>query len=311
MKIIAVLPVKNEAWILRYTLQNLSVWADHIIIADQYSTDGSLEIYKDFPKVHCINNPHKGHSNQVRWLLLDTARSLFGNNNLIVCIDADEVIPPQIFKKDLLGNSLKPGATIQMPWIQLWQTVKKYRNDDVWKDSQKIIAFVDNGKMDYERTFVINDHTSRVPTKDGTGLISFNTPLLHLQFVAWDRFQWKQSWYRCSELVQGKNARYINNKYSPTLLSPDDKLLETPQDWLKDIILPADLHDTPAAPWHKETILGYFREYGIGFFEPLQIWHIKELRGLFIQIQKRQPKIKTFPQWLLLLNKLRHKLLHH
>ena len=49
-------PVRNEAWILRAFLEATSLWADHIIIADQMSTDGSREIARSFPKVTLIDN---------------------------------------------------------------------------------------------------------------------------------------------------------------------------------------------------------------------------------------------------------------
>jgi len=92
MKIIALMPVKNEAWILPYTLESLSKICDHIIIADQNSDDGSFEIYKKFSKVEVITNNEKIHSNKVRWSLLDRAREYEGKN-IILNVDADEFIP--------------------------------------------------------------------------------------------------------------------------------------------------------------------------------------------------------------------------
>ena len=36
--LVVLTPVRNEAWILRAFLEATSLWADHIIIADQMST---------------------------------------------------------------------------------------------------------------------------------------------------------------------------------------------------------------------------------------------------------------------------------
>ena len=55
-KIICLIPVKNEAWILERCLQSASIWADHIIVADQGSTDDSIEIAKRFNKVILVDN---------------------------------------------------------------------------------------------------------------------------------------------------------------------------------------------------------------------------------------------------------------
>ena len=63
-KIIVLMPVKNEAWILPLSLQAASVWADMIILSDQGSTDGSKEIARRFPKVHLIENDSLGEFNE-------------------------------------------------------------------------------------------------------------------------------------------------------------------------------------------------------------------------------------------------------
>ena len=56
-QLIVITPVRNEAWVLEAFLTHCSSWADHIIIADQHSTDGSREIAQQFPKVTLIDNP--------------------------------------------------------------------------------------------------------------------------------------------------------------------------------------------------------------------------------------------------------------
>ena len=98
MKVITLIPIKNEDWILEYTLKSVCQFSDHVIVADQQSTDKSLDICKKFPKVKVINNENLGHSNKVRWSLLDEAREIDGNN-LIFCIDADEIISPSCLNK--------------------------------------------------------------------------------------------------------------------------------------------------------------------------------------------------------------------
>ena len=48
--LIVMTPVRNEAWVLHAFLKTTSTWADFIIIADQMSTDGSRDIYKQYEK---------------------------------------------------------------------------------------------------------------------------------------------------------------------------------------------------------------------------------------------------------------------
>jgi len=72
--LICMTPVRNEAWILHAFLKATSLWADHIIIADQNSTDGSREIAMSYSKVILIDNPSKEmHQAQTRQLLFKEA----------------------------------------------------------------------------------------------------------------------------------------------------------------------------------------------------------------------------------------------
>ena len=49
-KLIVITPVKNESWILEKFLTFTSLWADYIIIADQNSTDNSIEDFINWYK---------------------------------------------------------------------------------------------------------------------------------------------------------------------------------------------------------------------------------------------------------------------
>src|SRR5204862_1611085 len=46
MKVIALVPVRNESWILEHSLACWSAFCDVIIVSDQESTDGSRDIYR-------------------------------------------------------------------------------------------------------------------------------------------------------------------------------------------------------------------------------------------------------------------------
>ena len=97
MKVIALLPIKNEAWVLEHTLASLSAFCDVIVVSDQHSTDGSPEICRRFPKVVMLGSPPAGEPDlpkQARWRLLDAARSYDGTN-LLWWTDADELPAPR------------------------------------------------------------------------------------------------------------------------------------------------------------------------------------------------------------------------
>ena len=76
-KIVVVTPVKNEEWLLERFLAVTSRFADHIIVADQQSTDASRSICARFPKVHLVSNDSLAYDEAHRQkLLLTEARRL-------------------------------------------------------------------------------------------------------------------------------------------------------------------------------------------------------------------------------------------
>lgn len=306
MKIITLVPVKNEEFIIKTFLENASRFSDHIILADQHSTDRTREIACSFEKVILIDNDTIGHDNSVRWKLLDEARKIPGNN-MMVAIDADEMISPRWFEN--IKNNIeeeKAPVYFSFTWVQLWNSFDHYRMDGIWGKSMKTCVWLDDRKVDYNRTRVINDHTSRVPGSDIRAIEVKEFPLLHYQFAFTERTAYKQAWYRMNEFIAGKKAQKINLIYSA---SKEDENMATDSvqtKWLADITLPQ--REQNLYSWHKTEIENWFKEYGITYFEPLDIWHIKEFKESFIKETGRTPKSKKYPGWLIKINNIRHAL---
>jgi glycosyltransferase involved in cell wall biosynthesis len=291
MKIVAVTPAKNEARLLPSFLSFLSSFCDHVIIADQQSTDGSQDIYRQFPKVVVIQNKRTSHSNEVRWDLLSKAREIEGDN-LIVCLDVDERIPvhtiPQIIEHLRKSGS---GTSVSLPWIQLWKKPSQYRVDWPWGNNYKECIFFDDRIVSYEKSIVINDHTSRIPTTAPEKKYRLPQPLIHLQYLYSEEVQLKQAWYRCKEFIQNpQKSRSINLKYESSLDTGRVRLMKTPTEWIgDDTFLPGNIQNIPST-WHLQEILSMFKKHSITFFEPLEIWHIQTLREEFKKKTGRDPR---------------------
>ncbi len=308
MKIIALLPVKNEAWILPVYLSSVKKIADEIIVLDDNSTDGSRQILVD-NNIKIIDNPYINEKyvnmSKRRNLLLSEGRKAGGTH--FIWLDADETFSANfILQAKGIINKLKPGEKLWLRWIHLWKSIDKYIDGtppfgNIYKD----FIVCDDGKISYpdqflseQRTPGTNENINKLSEKLGV--------VLHFQFVNWHQVQLKQAWYRCNELIKGeRNAKRINNTYSITLDNPQAKLSPVPEEWVKDIFLPKE---TPKSNWHLEKILAWFTEYGIEFFEPLQIWHIPELHDEFIKQIGKEPNIKIYPKWLIYLNALKNRL---
>ena len=293
MKTIALLPVKNEAWVLEYTLGCLSAFCDVILINDQQSEDASKSIAARFPKVVWIDSPDSKICEQARWQLWDVARQYDGNN-LLWCTDADELLSPPRIRAFLekTAPTLAPGTILDALYCHVWNGRENYRTGlGLYAPHYKAVAIVDDRRQNYDRSRALPLHEERVPVAPGATRIAItDPPLLHLQWLLPKRSQMRQAWYRCREWMQKeRTALEINEAYSGTLPEWHVPTARMPAEWLEGLTLPGeDVDDQPT--WQQADILRWFDERGVEYFEPLEIWHVEVLRDEFRRRTGRRPQ---------------------
>jgi hypothetical protein len=300
MKIIALVPVRNEAWVLEHSLACWSGFCDVVIVNDQLSTDTTREICRRFPKVVLLETTSTGPADtvarlprQARWRLLDAARNYDGHN-LLWCTDADELTPPTLARTffEQHAGDFTPRRVVECRFYNLWDSFSRYRKDlsyygPLWKP----MGFVDDRGVDYPRGDVRPLHEPRMPVETSDSAIKASgLPILHLQWTMRNRNQMKQAWYRCIDFMDKRmTAAEVNAFYSVTLRELYVHTEAVPQPWLADVTLPnADVDRQPS--WHEDEIRGWFDARGIEFFEPLEIWHLPSLHGEFRRRTGRNPR---------------------
>jgi glycosyltransferase involved in cell wall biosynthesis len=280
-QIIALMPVRNEAWIVERTLRTLSTFCDRIIVADQRSGDGTLEILKRFaPKVEVIENPSQTHSTRVRWQLLKAARE-YGEKNFLLFTDADEILSANLIEENRLDYwlSLPPGTSISLELINLWRSPNVWRNDaSVWSARWMEIGFRDDGKLQYGALDATLDHNKRIPGCQDIKPID-QVKLLHFQFVVFERMRSKQRWYRALEVVElgREHAEATNYYYRVTRDERHVRLEPIKREWTSGWQdLGIDLESFEEAPlyWYDVEVLRYFKEQGPEFFAPVDLWDV-------------------------------------
>ena len=240
-KIIALLPLKNEAWILKTYLSSISSVADEIIILDDGSTDDSISIALENEKVRVfstkdyIEDWRNPDFSKRRACLLELGRKSEGTH--FIWLDTDEVFSSNFIQraKEMI-LALSPGQKLFLSWINLWKSTDRYVvGDSVWAHSFKDFVVCDSPSLSFsdkylheDRTPGPNDEVTRVPEDAGV--------VLHFNFANWEKTQVKQALYRCFELLKGtKSTRRINMNYSYTL---DDNKIRTevvPKKWMTNI----------------------------------------------------------------------------
>ena len=285
-KLICLTPVKNEAWVLDAFLTAASLWADHIIVADQHSTDGSREIYKRYPKVIVVdNNDTDLHETNRQRLMFAEARKIQGDK-VFIALDADEIFTANYTETEdwrKITHS-KVGDVYAFYWAELDPTATKY----TVPETQYQWAIFDDGTNPPEEGKI---HIARVPwplNSEPNRTVVKDFQVMHLDKINIQRSTSKERYYQCYMLMNKQEKSSLGNdvlvknnpilsfrasrtKYNVVKYSTiPDYFFENYQKQGIDILKLVDFSKTFC--WQDERVLQYFDEKGISFFRKLDIW---------------------------------------
>lgn len=271
--IICLTPVKNEAWILDRFIQCTRMWADHIIIADQGSTDESREIAARYPEVILIENPNPSYDEFYRQeLLIKRAREIEGPR-LLIAIDADEILSAN-WKDSPEWKTIqqaKPGTAIYMQWANIAPDMQH-----CWLSKQVAVGYLDDGRPHQGHTI----HTPRIPiSPDTPKIVLQDIKLLHYQYTNWERMKSKQRWYQCWERIHSPKKRptTLFRQYHTMDTAFEQKLTPIREHWIKGYVETGidmtSVRIEPTYYWDCEVIR-WMQEYGAAYFKKLDIWDV-------------------------------------
>ncbi len=272
-KIICLTPVKNEAWILERFLRLASLWADHIIIADQMSTDGSREIATQFEKVILIDNASKAFNEPERQkLLIAEARKISGPK-LLITLDADECFTPN-YASSLEWETMltaKPGTIFKFQMVHFQPDLRNMRYDIHYN-----WGYMDDG-ANHEGQKI---HSTRIPLPKDNPTIALNAiKIIHFQFTDWERMKSKHRWYQCHERINflKKSSIAIYRMYHQIYSFQKEHYAPIPQAWFEDYeklgIDISSVYCEGKLFWDRE-ILNFFDQYGASYFKREAIWDV-------------------------------------
>ena len=273
--LICLTPVKNEAWILSRFLKCASLWADHIVVADQHSDDGSREIARSFEKVILVDNEDIDgiDENERRKILFEEARKFHGPR-VLVALDADEVLTPNVLASSQWQAAINapPGTSFGVKWANIRPNLQQY-----WTPPYHIrIGYVDDGaeyrcgKINAPRVHSSPD----IPCRQLDDIV-----LMHYQYTDWERMESKHRWYKCWEKVNDphRSAISIYRQYHHMYAIGPADLHLIPSWWFEDyqaigIDMTTVVRDQ-TFHWERST-LQYMARYGPAFFSKLDVWDI-------------------------------------
>lgn len=213
-KIVVVTPVKNEEWILERFLTVTSLFADHILVADQQSVDRSRVICARFPKVHVVeNNSPTYDENHRQRLLLDSARKLVPEERFILALDADEILAADGLSVPAWSaiHSAAPGTGFYFEKPDLMPSLTACRRGKTFFP----LGFVDDNAKQTGKLI----HSMRIPLRTGHARIEMpEVKFIHLALVRPAEYRARQRHYSVIENVnRTKSLRQRLAYYSPAV----------------------------------------------------------------------------------------------
>ena len=297
--VICLTPVKDEAWILDRFLRCAAMWADHIIVADQGSTDGSRAIALQHPKVTLIDNPEPAYNEGARQkLLLAAARQIPSDGpRVLIALDADEIFTANRTDCGEWASvfAAAPGTVITFNWVNLRPDL-----ESCWVQPEDLpLGFVDDGS-DHTGIAI---HSTRIPSPLGAPILRMRAlKVLHYQYTDWARMESKQRWYQCWERLNqpGRRAANIYRQYHFMHAVGPDQVRPIRPEWLAAYqqagIDVTSVRRDGTYRWDRE-ILTLLEQHGPAMFQRLDIWDV-DWEDLAKQLGHHGTKITDPRSWL-------------
>ena len=132
-KVVACIPSKDSAWILKRTIPHLSKFCHKIIISDDGSTDETYEVCSQHSSVEYFKRADRDHADRQGGLQRQEIleRAYKHDPDYFFFLDADEMPSPDIIDWiDTLGSKHEEKNNLwTFPWVHLWTDEDHYRVD--------------------------------------------------------------------------------------------------------------------------------------------------------------------------------------
>lgn len=270
---ICLTPTRNESWIIRPFLAAAKSWADHVIVADQGSSDGTAEEISGTPQVTLVRNEAVAYEESHRQrLLLQYARQIPGKR-ILIGLDADEALSANATTSNEWESieSAAPGTILRFRWVNV---LPGFRT--AWVCPGHVpLGFVDNGADHVGKAI----HSPRVPQPEGAPVLDLHEiVVLHFQYVLWDRMRSKQRWYQAWEYLkhQTKNPVDIYRQYNHMHGGWNfDEIVPLKHEWLAGFEHTGiDFRSLTCEPitWWDREVVQMLVEHGPRYFRRIGIW---------------------------------------
>ena len=222
MRLIATMPVRNEAWCLGLTLRASLLWCDEVIVLMHECNDASGDIIEavireeDRGRVTVLRASGDWTEMQHRESMLLKAREHKATH--IAIVDADEVLSGNINRDDARAFcDVSAQQIVQYPLYNLRGSLDRYHASGIWSGKSTCLAFRDDPHLSWalcgDRFHHRHPHGMTL-----TPVLPLRRPggILHLWGASERRLRAKHALYKITERLRwpAKPVRHIEEKYN-------------------------------------------------------------------------------------------------
>jgi hypothetical protein len=282
VKIVGIMPARNESWVIAYSARAALEWIDYLILLDHASTDATpgmlVAVFADYPgRVEVLKEPDPMWTEMAQRQRMLTAAREVGATHVAI-IDADEVLSANIYLVALkTAAKLRPGEVLMVPWHNAWRSCDRYRCDDS-KHARQWLSLVFCDRQDlywggaerfHHRAPFNSSPGPKVPGDRHDGGV------MHLQRASWRRALARQAWYKCVERLRwpDKPVDEINRPYSESLDEHGLSTRPVPAEWWPSG-LDRSMINIDAEPWQELEVRRMVAEHGRERFSGLDLFGV-------------------------------------
>jgi hypothetical protein len=298
MKLIALMPVRNEDWCLGLTARAALMWCDELIMLNHASTDGTTDIVLELRAEHSIRvhwigvSPPTWNEMEHRQSLLEAARICKATH--VAIIDADELLTGNLLcpigaVRTIRGatnhqplirdyiESTPPGSILQLPGYNLRGSLGRYHANGIWGNRWFSTAFPDDPRLHWAGDNFHQREPLGMPLRDHKPVRQGEGGVLHLWGVNERRLRAKHRLYRVTERIRwpDKPVADIERMYS-LYAQPQNgarrwEYAITPPEWLAPYAHLMQYLNVDAEPWQGAEADRLIAEHGTEYFKGLEV----------------------------------------
>lgn len=285
MKLIALMPVRNEDWVLGVSLRVALRWCDAVVVVLHACTDYSAAVIDtlsetEYRRVSVVRfDENVWHEMQHRQAALERARQWGATH--IALVDADEILTANLVDRIRgLVEEVPAGSILQLPGYNLREGLLRYHANGIWGRRWFSLAFQDDRNLHWQgdrfhhREPFGSAITFHKPIDQGQGGI------MHLWGANERRLRAKHALYKMTETLRwpGKPVTEIDRYYSQSVCpgaapqyEQEWRYVPTPPEWwcgYEELLLRLRLE---AAPWQEAECRRLAADYGRERFAGLDL----------------------------------------